>query len=211
MRRVAESSAATTTGSVSHAGRAVGRQRGRLARGAFAGIAVVALAACGSSGSSSSSKPTKAPSTSAPASPAAVKTSTNAKLGTILVDSAGKTVYTLTNGATAVACTGQCLTFWPPVMAPAGSSTVTVAGVTGLGTVAATGGNQVTYTSLPLYTFANDQAPGDANGEGVSSFGGTWHVVKISGASGASGASTSGSGAASTTTSTTKAKGGYGY
>lgn len=182
-------------------------QRRLLLRGVLAGGAIIALAACGSSGSSSSSKPSSSSSSSSPASVAAVKTSTNSKFGNILVDGSGRTVYTLTNGGAAVACTGQCLAFWPPVIAPAASSTVTAAGVSSLGTIAGPGGKQITYRALPLYTFANDKAPGDATGDGVSSFGGTWQVVKIGGASSGS---TSGGGVVSTTT-TTKAKGGSGY
>jgi predicted lipoprotein with Yx(FWY)xxD motif len=217
MRHERVDTADTGIASISHARRTVPGHRGWLVAGALAGAATLSLAACGSSGSSSSSsKPKSSSSTPAPATPAAVKTSTNSKFGTILVDTSGKTVYTLTNGANAVPCTGQCLNFWPPVIAPAGSSGVTVAGVSGLATVAATAGQQVTHMGLPLYTFAKDQAAGDATGDGVNSFGGTWHVVKIgstsgmSGATGAPGASPSGGGAA-TTTPTTKASGGYGY
>lgn len=217
MRQQRLDTAGTGTGSVPHPRRTGPGRRRWLVAGALAGVATLSLAACGSSGSSgSSNKPKSSASTSAPASLAAVKTSTNSKFGTVLVDGSGKTVYTLTSGGTAVACTGQCLNFWPPVIAPSASSSVTVAGVSGLGTVAATGGQQVTYTGLPLYTFSNDHAAGDAMGEGVNSFGGTWHVVKIgaSGASGASGTSgTSGSGGAATTTTTTtkKSSGGYSY
>jgi hypothetical protein len=37
---------------------------------------------------------------------------------------------------------------------------------------------QVTYGGAPLYRFAADKAPGDANGQGV---GGIWFVVPVSG------------------------------
>jgi hypothetical protein len=40
----------------------------------------------------------------------------------------------------------------------------------------------VTHSGLPLYRFSEDSAPGDANGEGITNFGGTWHVVSASGA-----------------------------
>jgi hypothetical protein len=42
-------------------------------------------------------------------------------------------------------------------------------------------GDQVTADDLPLYTFQGDTAPGMTKGENLSSFGGTWHVVKVSG------------------------------
>ena len=152
-------------------------------------VGATMLAACGSSGSaakgdattSSTASPstTGSPPTTASAA-AVVKTADNAKFGTLLVDADGKTLYTLTAASgDAVACTGQCATFWPPLLLPAGTTVATgVSGVTGLGTTEGAGGTQVTKDGLPLYRFAADAAAGDANGEGVSSFGGTWHVVK---------------------------------
>ena len=50
-------------------------------------------------------------------------------------------------------------------------------GGVGLGTVKIAGGLQVTDNGDPLYRFSVDKAPGDSKGEGISSFGGTWHVV----------------------------------
>jgi hypothetical protein len=43
---------------------------------------------------------------------------------------------------------------------------------------------QVTYAGMPLYRFAGDRAKGEANGEGLHSFGGTWHVLTSSHAAG---------------------------
>lgn len=157
--------------------------------------AVITLAACGSSSStakagSKTSSTTASPTSGSPTTtggPAVVETATNAKYGKVLVDDQGKTLYTLTDNGTPVACTGQCLTFWPPLLLPAGTSTANGgAGVTGLGATSAAGGTQVTHDGAPLYHFMADAAAGDANGEGISSFGGVWHVVKAAGASGAS-------------------------
>ena len=39
---------------------------------------------------------------------------------------------------------------------------------------------QVTLRGIPLYTFAGDSHRGDVNGEGIRSFGGTWHTVPAS-------------------------------
>jgi hypothetical protein len=36
---------------------------------------------------------------------------------------------------------------------------------------------EVTLRGMPLYRFAGDSAKGQANGEGIKSFGGTWHAV----------------------------------
>jgi predicted lipoprotein with Yx(FWY)xxD motif len=184
------------------------------ARGAgclLAAIAVVAFAACGSSTAkpaSGSGSTTSQAQTSTSGSPAVVATASSTKLGPVLVDSAGKTLYTLTNTAGApVPCTGQCLTFWPPLVLPAGATTATgAAGVTGLATVTTSGGMQVTKDGAPLYRFSADAAAGDTNGEGISSFGGTWHAVKVSAAPGAAPTSASPATAGATTSS-----GGYGY
>src|SRR5262245_42938468 len=145
-------------------------------------VAVAALAACGSDSSSSdSTTTTKAASPSTAAKKAAViVTTTSPTLGRILVDAGGKTVYTLTKDGKAVACTGACLGVWPPVKLPAGETTATGGpGVTGLGV----SDDQVTADQLPLYTFAGDAAAGQTGGEGIESFGGVWHVVKVGGAS----------------------------
>ncbi len=149
---------------------------------------IVMLAACGSSSSSKSAKTssTKATSTTAGSATAVVKTANSAKLGKIVVTSAGKTVYTLSNNGASVPCTGACLTVWPAVLLPAGETTATGGeGVTGLGDTAAAGGQQVTLGGKPVYTFSVDTSPGDTKGDGITSFGGTWHVVKVGSSSSA--------------------------
>jgi hypothetical protein len=40
---------------------------------------------------------------------------------------------------------------------------------------------QATANGDPLYRFSKDTGPGDAKGEGLSSFGGVWHVVHAGG------------------------------
>ena len=78
-----------------------------------------------------------------------------------MVDGQGKTVYTLTDSAgKAVACTGPCLTFWPPVLVVAPATATGSGGVTGVASVAGTGGTQVTIKGLPVYTFSGDPGPG---------------------------------------------------
>ena len=107
-----------------------------------------------------------------------VKVATVPGVGAVLVDTAGKTLYTLTdaNGA-AVACTGQCLSAWPAAMVSATAKVKAPKGVKSLS--ATTDTHHITWKALPLYTFAGDPGPKTANGEGIASFGGTWHVVKI--------------------------------
>jgi predicted lipoprotein with Yx(FWY)xxD motif len=110
------------------------------------------------------------------ATPATVKTATVPGVGTIMVDSQGHALYTLTDATgAAVACTGGCLSAWPPLTA---TGKVKVAkGVKAVTKTSDT--NQVTWKGLPLYLFAGDTAAKEAKGEGIASFGGTWHVVKV--------------------------------
>jgi predicted lipoprotein with Yx(FWY)xxD motif len=146
--------------------------------------ALIVLAACGSSTAkvSPAAPPPATTSTTlhvASSAPVVLTTKTST-LGSILVDAKGMTLYTLTNAGKPVPCTGQCATFWPPLLLPSGMMTAMGAkGVTGLGTTSAASVLQVTEKGSPLYRFSKDSAPGDTNGEGISSFGGTWHVAKV--------------------------------
>jgi predicted lipoprotein with Yx(FWY)xxD motif len=178
---------------------------------ATAGVAVVAAgaAACSSS-SSSGSTPSAAPTSAAPTSasaPAAsasgagssaaasgaLKTAT-IKGVSVLTNAKGFTLYSFApDTATTSNCNGACAQVWPPVSAPATAGQ----GVTG--TVSAItrsdGSMQATYAGHPLYTYAADSAPGQANGNGLNVNGGVWHEITPSGAAApvASSASTGGS------------------
>ena len=153
--------------------------------------ATVLLAACGGSSKSSSSTtsaastaPTQAAS-SQRAAGAVVKTASSSSLGgTILVDAQGMTLYHLSgeqNGK--FICTSSaCVAVWHPLTVGAGN---TPTGVSSLATVKRPDGSvQVTYKGTPLYTFAQDHSPGQANGQGVKDVG-TWRAVTVSGESGA--------------------------
>jgi predicted lipoprotein with Yx(FWY)xxD motif len=106
-----------------------------------------------------------------------VKTASNAKLGTILVDAQGMTLYSLSveqNGK--FICTSACVQVWHPLSPPSGGAPTGSVGH--LSTVKRPDGAlQVAYKGMPLYTFAQDQAPGDIRGEGVKDVG-TWNAVK---------------------------------
>jgi predicted lipoprotein with Yx(FWY)xxD motif len=98
-------------------------------------------------------------------------------LGKVLADTQGRTVYTLTDGdGAAVACTGACLSAWPPLELASGATLEAGKRVTKLDTDA---NGQVTHDGLPLYLFSGDSKAHEANGEGIASFGGTWHVVEV--------------------------------
>lgn len=170
--------------------------------GAAAGLVAVALAAaaCGSSTSSTTSTGGGSPGTQATAGSgtAEVRISHNAKLGTILVDSKGYTLYHFSRDtSTKSNCNSSCSTLWPPLVLPAGTSAPTGGtGVTGLATIQRSGGGvQVTYHGMPLYRYSPDTAPGQTNGQGVL---GLWFVVHPAGTS-----------SGSSTTTTVKASGGY--
>ena len=93
------------------------------------------------------------------------------------------TLYTLTANGKAVPCTGPCLQAWPPATLPAGESKPNGSpGVSGLGVMMGAGGNLVSRNGLPLYRFVQDKDGEDAYGEGITSFGGVWHVVKTTAA-----------------------------
>lgn len=168
--------------------------------------AIIVVAACGSSKSTSNgaqSTPTSGGTTSN--SSAVVMMSNSSTLGAFLTDANGMTLYTLTNAGHPVACTGGCATFWPPLLLPAGvTSAKGSAGVTGLGVVSMDGGMQVTAHGDPLYRFSKDKAPGDTNGQGISSFGGVWHVAATASALPANSPAT-------TPPTTTSSYGGGGY
>ncbi len=95
----------------------------------------------------------------------------------ILTDSAGNTLYIFDNDEAGVSnCTGSCTDIWPPLIvngdATAGD------GVDGTPAMITRddGTTQVTYNDQPLYFYANDEVPGDRNGDDV---GGVWHIVEV--------------------------------
>ena len=107
-----------------------------------------------------------------------VQTATNAKLGPILVDSKGMTLYIYTKDTpnTSV-CTGQCLVNWPALTVPAGTTPTGATGISGkFATITRTDNQQlqVTYNGAPLYYYINDKAAGDVTGQNVGT---VWFVV----------------------------------
>jgi predicted lipoprotein with Yx(FWY)xxD motif len=128
------------------------------------------LAACGSG----SSHGAASSATGAEATP--VASAKKAKVGSVIVDAQGRTLYRFTAEAQGVpVCTGACVGTWPPALASTAS---------GLPKHVATvkrpdGGKlQLTYDGHPLYRYAGDQSKADANGEGV---GGQWYAIKAGG------------------------------
>jgi predicted lipoprotein with Yx(FWY)xxD motif len=98
-------------------------------------------------------------------------------IGTVLVDPDRMTLYTLSDDSgDAVPCTGACVQAWPALTVEAGEEATAPKRVKGIAT---TNDGAVTYRGKPLYTFAGDTSAGEATGNRLRSFGGTWKVVPI--------------------------------
>jgi predicted lipoprotein with Yx(FWY)xxD motif len=153
-------------------------------RAALLTLGLLALAACGSSsggtGSAASGGSSSASAGGSSSSAAVLKTASS-RLGQIVVDAQGRTVYffdkdTAKSGKSV--CSGQCLQMWPAVTTTSGSPSAE--GVTGtVGTITRDDGSkQVTLNGMPLYLFAGDAKAGDTTGQGFQNI---WWVVSPSG------------------------------
>lgn len=160
--------------------RRVFRSRGGLAAGAT--LAALVLAACGggSGASTTTTQPPVAPSTS-------FSTANVTGVGTVLVDGNGRTVYELSSGSDKnLSCTASngCTVVWTPLPLPSGVASATASGGASsslLSTTSPGGATYPTYNGFVLYEFTGDTSTGQANGQDLSSFGGTWHVLDGSG------------------------------
>jgi predicted lipoprotein with Yx(FWY)xxD motif len=145
------------------------------------------LGGCGSSGKSTpaASQPTTtanqssyAPTATTSATPAALITTKQGKLGTILAYGPKRlTVYLFeADKGAASTCSGECASLWPAVSGHPQASGQAVA--SHLGTISrGDGTTQVTYNGHPLYLYAKDKDDGDAYGQGIKSFGASWYVL----------------------------------
>jgi predicted lipoprotein with Yx(FWY)xxD motif len=155
--------------------------------------AVLAVAGCGSSSNGAygggSSSETSSSSTTAKSPPgaesgAAVLTVASApKVGAILVDAKGFTVYDFhKDKGTVSSCYGACAGVWPPVLSEGAPQVGEGASASQLGTTKRKDGTmQVTYAGHPLYTYVADKKPGEANGNDFSSYGAQWYALKGNG------------------------------
>jgi predicted lipoprotein with Yx(FWY)xxD motif len=142
---------------------------------------VVLVAGCSSSGSSPASKASKASKASTASAGAGGLQTRSTTIGTVLVDSAGRTIYELDGDAAAnQTCTGSCQAIWPPVTA---------------------NGSQLIVNGHPAFTFTGDSSAGQTNGQGVQDRWGHWRALDANG----------NPITASSTTPTTSSSGGGGY
>jgi len=169
-------------------------------------VAASGLAACGGTASGASVP------ASSTAKSATVSVRQVSGVGSVLVGSSGRALYTPSQEAHGkILCAGACTAIWRPLRA--GAHKPTAAGNAGkLGVVKRPNGvRQVTVNGRPAYTFVQDK-PGQVTGNGLKdAFGSrhfTWHVLlaggKVAGASSKSSSGSSGYGGSS-------GGGGYNY
>jgi predicted lipoprotein with Yx(FWY)xxD motif len=146
-------------------------------------VAAVALLAAACGGSTATPAQSGAPTTPADTGEK-IAAATNAKLGQILVDESGKTVYLfVADMGTTSSCYSSCAAVWPPVLTTGPPTAGAGAQASLLGTTTRTDGKvEVTYAGHPLYYFVNDKAAGDTTGQGINGFGGLWWAMTPSGA-----------------------------
>jgi predicted lipoprotein with Yx(FWY)xxD motif len=161
---------------------------------AAAAFALLGAAACGDSDGGSDSPyggdSTTGASQSESASPsetakaetaAALATANDDDHGEFLVDDDGFTLYLFTSdSADKTTCYDACESKWPPLL----TDTADVTAGTGvdaslIGTIERTDGTtQVTYNHWPLYYYADDNEPGETDGQGVQD---VWFLVAPNG------------------------------
>ena len=109
--------------------------------------------------------------------------SATSKLGRILADSRGRTLYLFEKDKRGhSACAGACATYWPPLLTRGKPTAARAAKQALLGTTRrADGTTQVTYAGHPLYRFVQDTKPGQTTGQDLHDFGAGWYVLAPAG------------------------------
>jgi predicted lipoprotein with Yx(FWY)xxD motif len=129
--------------------------------------------------------PSTTSSTSTPATGPKIASATIAKLGPVLVNAQGRTLYIFVPDKDKnVTCTGGCAAIWPPAFVPSGAKAAATGAVkqslVGSDPDPA-GGHVITYAGWPLYTYVADSASGAATGQAINLNGGLWYVISPSG------------------------------
>jgi predicted lipoprotein with Yx(FWY)xxD motif len=150
-----------------------------MTRKALAGLALVAVALAAVAGvaAGKAKKPTLT-----------LKTRTAGSMGKVLANPSSRTLYRLApeTNSSLLCKSSTCLGIWKPLTVASKSTKVNLpTGVSGAVTFVKRGSRwQVSLSRHPLYTFVSDTRAGQANGDGIKSFGGTWHVIKAKAKSG---------------------------
>ena len=109
----------------------------------------------------------------------------SSSFGSVLFDGRGRALYAFTRDRRGGAsrCYGACAQKWPVYFA--GGRLVAGKGVKRslVGTTRRRDGRrQITYNGRPLYYYVGDKSAGQVSCQNVAEFGGTWLVVRPSGA-----------------------------
>jgi predicted lipoprotein with Yx(FWY)xxD motif len=150
---------------------------------AIAGMGLVGLTACGSD--STGSPVPRVPDRQQPQAVEARANLVAAEIGALgmgLTNEDGMTLYMFDKDSTSPPtsnCNDTCAKNWPPLLAQGKELTFVGVDEKLIGTVTRKdGAKQVTVNKWPVYLYAKDTAPGDANGQGMN---GTWHVLGAEG------------------------------
>jgi predicted lipoprotein with Yx(FWY)xxD motif len=117
-----------------------------------------------------------------------VRSAANSTLGeTVVVSPTSRTLYSLSGESShhLLCKSSECAQFWPPLIVPSRATRLKDGtGVHGtLGLIKRPNGSlQVTLRGKPLYRYSGDHGAGQSHGQGIRSFGGTWHAVTASAA-----------------------------
>ncbi|HEY8304953.1 MAG TPA: hypothetical protein VIG42_10260 [Solirubrobacteraceae bacterium] len=106
-------------------------------------------------------------------------------IGTILVNSAGRTLYEFTKDhVRSDSCVKikECSEIWPPLRTSGRPTAGPGVRASLLSTITLRGGaRQVTYAGHPLYIYSGDSGPGETSYVGEKAFGGTWYAIDAAG------------------------------
>jgi predicted lipoprotein with Yx(FWY)xxD motif len=113
----------------------------------------------------------------------ATVTAASTKLGMVLVDGSGRTLYLFEKDQPdQSACSGACAAAWPVDNSNGTPKAGSGVKASLLGTITRSDDTtQVTYNHHPLYYYSGDSGAGQHNGQGLNAFGAAWFVVAPAG------------------------------
>jgi predicted lipoprotein with Yx(FWY)xxD motif len=140
-------------------------------------VVALAIAGCGGGGSAK----TPSPKTAASSSP--TLRLAGLEPGKALVDAQGRTLYLFeADKGDKSTCNGACASLWPPATVTGKTTAGPGLSANEIGTTKRSDGErQLTYNGHPLYRYAADTKPGEANGQGLDQFGAEWYVLNARG------------------------------
>ncbi|MDP5310504.1 hypothetical protein P8A21_05265 [Streptomyces poriferorum] len=157
--------------------------RTAMANVCAAALFAAALTGCSDSTSDTAEEAHGSTPSASPSKPATVDTKSVDKLGAILTDEKGRTLYLfLADKKNKSNCTGDCAKAWPPLLSKGDAKAGKGVNQKLLDITKRSGGDQqVTYNGHPLYYYAGDKKPGQTNGQALDQFGAEWYVLDAKG------------------------------